>query len=194
MCSSPYGGSYACNCVDQPTMLVLFVALNANGVISDLDLKFKPRDQVNPGVSASPPAKGTAGASNYFAATLLTASGVAQSTFVFQDPRLATQNMGSGYMNASNASSVGEVGFAMPLAPGVSRLRIANWDTGQALLDLDLVGHIQLLCVDRPCLSLCQPANAPVDAATAPMGSTDGGIPDAPNSVDGSVADTAATE
>ena len=72
----------------------------------------------------------------------------------------------------------------MGLGAGVSTLHIENWGTGQTLVDLDLRGHLQILCIDRPCLSLCQSAG-PIDASAPAL---DSGAADAPVATDGEVA------
>lgn len=109
--------------------------------------------------------------------------------------------MGSGgaplrsllFSSASGASDSGvyyypaRTRFALDLQPGVETLRIENWSTGLVLVDLDLRGHLQLLCIDRPCLSIC--ASPGSDAGVAQQdgaGAMDTGVV-----VDGGVADAA---
>jgi len=78
----------------------------------------------------------------------------------------------------------------MELVPGASTLHIENWETGQTLVDLDLRGHLQLLCIDRPCLSICQ-VSASVDASG--LSATDAGVSADSGAVDGNALDAAAS-
>jgi hypothetical protein len=146
--------------VDQPYVLGVSIALASNGALTDLDVELFRQHQVRTNVSTQPPAKGTAGASDYDVATLLSADGIVQSSFVFANPLVAT--------TASTPTSHGHVEFTMPLVPGVSTLHVENWGSGVPLIDLDLRGHVQLLCVDRPCLSICQTPDGGFDSAVAP--------------------------
>jgi hypothetical protein len=173
-----HGGNSACGCVDQPYVLGVSLALGSNGALTNLDIDLFRQAQAGASVSASPPAKGTAGASAYDVATLVGADGIVQSIFVFANPLVATP--------AAAPTNHGHVEFTLPLAPGVSTLRVENWDSGLPLIDLDLRGHVQLLCVDRPCLSLCQTPDGGVDGAVA--AAVDGGVAPAVDSgaIDGS--------
>lgn len=160
-----YGGNPACGCVDQPYVLGVSITLESNGALNDLDVELFRQAEASASISAQPPAKGSAGASAYDVATLVNADGMVQSTFVFANPLVAT-----------SAGRHGRVQFTMPLAAGVSTLDVENWDSGALLIDLDLRGHVQLLCIDRPCLSLCQAPDGGVDSALAPA--VDGGAID----------------
>ena len=163
-----YGGNNACGCVDQPYVLGVSVALEINGALTDLDIDLLRRDRVSASVSVNPPAKGTAGASAYDVATLVSADGIVQSTFVFANPLVVT--------TAAASTRHWHVEFTMPLAPGVSTLHVENWDSGVLLVDLDLHGHVQLLCIDRPCLAICQTPDGGVDSSAATA--LDGGAVD----------------
>jgi hypothetical protein len=77
----------------------------------------------------------------------------------------------------------------MVLKPGITELRVENWETDQVLLDLDLRGHFQILCVDRPCLSICRAPDGGIDVGGEGSG-VDGGVvesvgPEDAESVDG---------
>jgi hypothetical protein len=158
-CASYGEGVYACGCVDQPYVLAVSIALDSNGALTDLDVDLLRQDKVGVSVSANPPAKGTPGASAYFLATLVTADGTVQSSFVFADP-MASVDAGSTRHR--------HVDFTMPLAPGTTTLNLENLDSGKPLIDLDLRGHVQLLCIDRPCLSICQAPDGGVDSSVVP--------------------------
>jgi hypothetical protein len=173
-----YGGSYACGCVDQPYVLGVSMALENNGALTDLDVELFRQNQASANVSAQPPAKGTAGANTYDIATLLSTDGIVQSSFVFANP-LAVATAGTSARH-------GHVEFAMPVAPGVSTLHVENWDSGAPLIDLDLRGHVQLLCVDRPCLSICQSPDGGMDSSVVPT--LDGGALDS-GAIDGLLID-----
>ncbi len=170
-CSSFGQGAHACGCVDQPYVLAVSLALDGNGALSDLDVDLLRQDKAGPSVSTSPPAKGTPGASAYFVATLMAADGTALSSFVFADPRLAWPDAGT--------TGHGHARFTMPLTSGAATLRLENWDSGISLIDLDLRGQLQLLCIDRPCLSICQaPDGGGADSPLVPEldgGAMDGG-------------------
>lgn len=157
-CANYGQGGNACNCADQPYVLGVSLALDSNGGLTDLDVDLFCQDQVAAGVSANPPDKGTPGADAYYVATLVTADGTAQSSFVFANP-LAWAD--AGYARH------GHVGFTLPLVPGTATLRLENWDSGIDLIDLDVRGHVQLLCIDRPCLAICQAPDGGADSPSA---------------------------
>jgi hypothetical protein len=167
-------GRYSCGCVDEPLVLgvsLAFVSSSGSG-LSDLDIDFFRQADVPATPSSIAPAKGTAGADGYFVASLRNETGDALTTLVFKDPRFALAD--AGYTWRPKAE------FILALPPGTSLLHIENWDTGQVLVDLDLRGHLQLLCIDRPCLSICQIPG--MDAAAPPAvdaGAVDGGTVEA---------------
>jgi hypothetical protein len=183
MCTGP--GRH-CGCVDEPYVLAVSLALvdNAGGStgLSDLDIDFFRQAGMSATPSANAPAKGDPGADGYFVASLLNEAGGALTTLVFQDPRLALGDAGYSWRARTR--------FIMALPPGVSSLHIENWDTGQVLVDLDLRGQLQLLCIDRPCLAVCQISGA--DAATA--SSVDAGAVDYPGAMDGQAVEVATSD
>ena len=170
-------GRYSCGCVDEPYVLAVSLALANNAGpsagLSDLDVDFFRQAGTSATPSANAPAKGTPGADGYFVASVLDEAGGVLTTLVFKDPRLALGD--AGYPLHARAR------FVVPLPSGAGSLRIENWDTGQVLIDLDLRGQLQLLCIDRPCLSVCQ--SPAVDAAVAPA--IDAGAADAAGAADG---------
>lgn len=179
LCSHAGGSGRSCVCVDRPYLVAASMAIDATGALSDLDLALVRADEIAPTSSVTPPAQGTPGASNDWVATLMGGDGSALSSLVFA----GTAGSDGGY-SRHHAWGAGRVRIVLPLLAGATDLRIESWDTGQLLVDLDLRGHLQLLCIDHPCLSLCpsrpsggvdagsaQPdggAVAPVDAAVTP--------------------------
>jgi len=142
-------------CVDEAYEIVLFAAFDDHLVASDVEVEFVREDRVSTPASVSPPAKGSAGADEYFVAKLVSAEGGVEVTYVFRDARL---KLGDGGVLGRV-----EVSLAMVLKPGITELRVENWETDQVLLDLDLRGHFQILCVDRPCLSICRAPDGGID-------------------------------
>jgi hypothetical protein len=156
LCGS-YGRSYSCACVDEPITLEVSLLLGANAGLTDLDIQLFRQAAMGVSPSASPPAKGSPGANGYFVASLRDDGGDTLSSLVFADPRLASGD--AGYLMHAKTR------FTIELVPRVSSLHIENWDTGQTLVDLDLRGHLQLLCFDLPCLSICPATPASADAS-----------------------------
>jgi hypothetical protein len=146
-CVNSAGGYYDCSCTNRPYAVVFSALLDGSAMWSDVDLALLRQDRVTVAGPVTPPAKGTPGANGYLLASLLSSDGVAHATSVVQDPR--RQRGDSGVLDRAS------VFFALGLDAGVTQLRIENWGTGQVLLDLDLRGHLQLLCFDHPCLSIC---------------------------------------
>ncbi len=176
------GHGHSCGCVDEPYVLLVSLALAGDAGLTDMHVEFSPRQDVPATQGVAPPAKGSPGADGYFMALIESSDGVALSTLVFKDPRLAQGDAGQPWRAKTQ--------FAMDLATGSTTLHIENWDTGQVLVDLDLRGHVQLLCLDRPCLSICQAAGG-VDASSAPP-AMDAGAGDHPSAVDSPAAEDAA--
>ncbi len=174
-CVAGYGGGgYGC-CVDKRYALAVEVRFTGGGGLQDLDVQLGAQDRIGVSSSATPPAPGTPGAAAYWVATLEDASGTDQTSLVFKGPDPSYAD--GGYGHASR------VQFALPLPAGAVTLHLQRWDSGQVLIDLDLRGHLQLLCVDRPCLSLCSGlAGTPsVDGGAPPDGAVvDAGVVDAP--------------
>ncbi len=174
-------GRYSCGCADEPYVLAVSLALaNSAGPsagLSDLDVDFFRQAGTAATPSANAPAKGTPGADGYFVASVLDDAGGVLTTLVFKDPRLALGD--AGYPSYARARLV------VPLPSGADSLRIENWGTGQVLIDLDLRGRLQLLCIDRPCLSVCQ--SPAVDATVAPA--VDAGAADIPGAADSEAVD-----
>jgi hypothetical protein len=171
-------GRHSCGCVDEPYVLVVSLAFpntTPSAGLSDLDIDFFREAGLSATPSATAPAKGTPGADAYFVASLLDEAGGALATVIFKDPRLAD----AGYPSYARAR------FTMTLPAGVSSLHIENWDTRQVVIDLDLRGHLQLLCIDRPCLSVCQASG--VDAAASPA--VDASAADTPGAASGEAAE-----
>ena len=144
-------------CVDQPWAVVFSMSLDASGVRSHASMDFLPSSRVQLTESVSSVAQGAPGSENLLAASLLSADQSILVQDVFGDPRVANAD-------ASRGNDSGFVQLALQLAPGTSRLVITDWNTGAVLVDLDLHGDLQLLCLNRPCLDLC----ASPDAGTSP--------------------------
>jgi len=176
-----HGRGYSCGCVDEPYVIGVSVALASNSGLTDLDIDFFRQARWEASQSAHPPAKGSPGAVGFFVASLVSSDGVALSTLVFENPRLALGD--AAYAHRA------EVEFAMLFPPGSATLHIENWDTGQVLIDLDLRGHLQLLCIDRPCLSICAASGGNVDASGGPT--VDAGARDYASALDGVAAEAA---
>jgi hypothetical protein len=154
--------------------LVLFNNGSSSVALSDLDIELLRQVGTSATTSASPPAKGAAGADSYFVASILSETGGTLTTLVFEDPRIALADAGYPWHGRNR--------FIIPLPSGADSLRIESWDTGQVLIDLDLRGQLQLLCIDRPCLAVCQ--SSAVDAAVAPAVDA-GGVADIAGAADG---------
>jgi hypothetical protein len=199
-CVNSGGGYYDCSCTDRPYAVAFSATLDGNTTWSNVDLTLVRQDRVTVPVAVTPPAKGAPGANAYLLASLLAADGSSQTTFVFQDPR--RQRGDSGVLDRASVS------LALGLKASVTQLRIENWGTGQVLLALDLRGHLQLLCIDRPCLSVCQSSDggvggvdgaltvdgAAVDGAAMDGAAVDGGRLDAPRAIDAPVASDAGVD
>jgi hypothetical protein len=154
-CAGPGNGDHAC-CVDHPYALGVSLSLAASGQLADLDVNVGAEQWMNVSAVATPPAAGSPGATAYWVASVEDGAGQVQSSLVFRDPE---PNNDGGY-----ALYEQRVRFVLPLAAGAALLHIQNWNSGQVLVDLDLRGQLQLLCIDHPCLSLCQ-ARPQTDAA-----------------------------
>ncbi len=182
-CAGSGQGAYGCACVDRPYVLAVSLALDDKGALSDLDVDLVRQDEAGVSVSANPPAKGTTGAAGYFLAKLVAVDGTVQSSFVFADPRVAWPDAG--------ATRHGHARFTMPLTSATATLHVETWDSGVPLVDLDLRGHLQLLCIDRPCLSVCQAPDGGARGPTGPeldSGATDGSTMDG-GTMDGGTMD-----
>ena len=176
-----HGRGRSCGCIDEPYVVAASVALDSTG-LTDLDMGLFRQAGTPASSSANPPAKGSPGAAGYFVASLLSSDGVVLTTLVFPDPRLAQGD--AAYAHGA------EVEFSMVLPPGGATLHIEHWDTGQVLIDLDLRGHLQLLCIDQPCLSICTTSGSSVDASSGSAVDRDAG--DYSSMLDGGAAEHAA--
>jgi hypothetical protein len=135
-------------CVKQSWAVVLGFSIDANGVVSRASTDFLPASRVRLTQSVSTVSQGAPGSEGLLAASLISAGGDVLSQDLLDDPRSDNDH---GTAERGNSHSV----LSIQLVPGISRLVITNWETGAALLDLDLQGDIQLLCLNQPCLSLC---------------------------------------
>ena len=151
-------------CVDQPWAVVFGFSLDANGLLSHARTDYLPASRVRLTQSVSSVAQGVPGSENLLAVSLLSAGDNVLAQDLFNDPRSADAD-------ARMEHGGGLVELALQLVPDTNRLEIANWNTGVVLLDLDLHGDLQLLCLDWPCLDLC--ASPDAGAATASDGSAD---------------------
>ena len=135
-------------CLEQPWALVFDFALGADGSLSQTGMDFLPTSRVRLTTSVSSVAQGAPGSENLLAASLISADGVVLSRVLFDAPRFAD----AGVRMSPDRDFIE---LALQLAPDTQRLVITNWNTGAVLLDLDLHGDLQLLCLNQPCLDLC---------------------------------------
>jgi len=153
-----HGGPVACDCKAELVALAVELGFFGRGVLGDVDVDFVRSTSTTP--SATLPPQESAGASGYVVASLKDASGATLATVALADPRTKVSDGGSAWTR-----------FLLPVPSAPAELHVENWGTGQILVDLDLRGHVQLLCIDRPCLSICSGAVdggalAPWDAAS----------------------------
>jgi hypothetical protein len=174
-----YGG--ACGCVDRPYVVAVSLALASPTTVKDLRVELVRADEFPPSGSVVPPAQDSAGANGYWVATLMGSGGAPLASVVFSSAGGARN---TGYHDSTSTR------FALGLQPGVETLRIENWSTGQVLVDLDLRGHLQLLCIDRPCLSVCPPSGAGSDGGATQQPLDGGGGGDGRGAADAGVGDT----
>jgi hypothetical protein len=151
-------------CVEQPWAMAFGFSIDASGVISNASMDFLPAYHARLTQTVSTVAQGAPGSEGLLAASLISAGGDLLSRTLFEDPRLV-----GGYGKSEHRGSYGEL--LIQLAPGTIRLLITNWVTGAGLLDLDLRGDTQLLCLNHPCLNLC--GNPDGGASLSPDGSAD---------------------
>jgi hypothetical protein len=123
-------------------------SIDTNGVMSHASLDFLPASRVRLTQSVSTVAQDAPGSERLLAASLISASGDILSQSLIDDPRFAND---AGKAERSNGYSI----VSIQLVPGASRLVMKNWETSTTLLDLDLHGELQLLCLNQPCLNLC---------------------------------------
>jgi len=128
-------------------------SIDANGVMSHASLDFLPASRVRLTQSVSTVAQGAPGSERLLAASLTSASGDILSQNLIDDPRFAND---AGKTERGHSYSI----VSIQLIPGASRLVMKNWETGTTLLDLDLHGELQLLCLNQPCLNLCATSDA----------------------------------
>jgi hypothetical protein len=157
-------------CVEQPWALAFGFSIDANAVISHASMDFLPATHVQLTRSVSTVTQGAPGSDRLLSASLISASGDVLSQALFDDPRLT-----SDYAKRGTSYDM----LSLQLVPGAVRLVIRSWQTAAVLLDLDLHGDIQLLCLNQPCLDLCSNP----DAGTPPPID---GSQDTPSAVDGS--------
>jgi hypothetical protein len=138
-------------------------------------MDFLPVSRVRLTQSVSTVAQGAPGSERLLAASLISADGNVLSLDLFDDPRFAND-----YGKAERGGRYGVL--SIQLVPGAIRLVITNWETGAPMLDLDLHGDIQLLCLNQPCLNFCINPNGSLSPAL------DGGA-DLPAAVDESATD-----
>jgi len=136
------------HCIELPWAMAFGFSIDANGAMSHASMDFLPVSRVRLTPSVSTVAQGAPGSERLLAASLISAGGNSLSQVLFDDPRFVND---FGKADHGNSYSV----LAIQLVPGATRLVITNWETGAALLDLDLHGDIQLLCLNQPCLNLC---------------------------------------
>jgi len=144
-----YPGPGVAACVDKPLALEVSIALDDKGSLSDLDIGFRHgyRDANGLGPALPPQETLDAGANADFLASLLSADGTALSAVYFRGPQPGLYN---------DLGATFRVVLILPLVPGATTLEVKNQASGEVIIDLDLRGHLQLLCIDQPCLSLCQ--------------------------------------
>ena len=144
--------------------MVFGFSLDTNGLLSHARTDYLPASRVRLTQSVSSVPQGAPGSENLLAVSLLSAGGNVLAQDLFDDPR-------SPNLDARTEHLGGSVELALQLVPDTNRLEISNWNTGVVLLDLDLHGDLQLLCLDWPCLDLCTSPDA--GAATTSDGSAD---------------------
>jgi hypothetical protein len=154
----------------RPWALAFGFSIDANATISHASMDFLPAAHMQLTQSVSTIAQGAPGSERLLSAALISASGAVLSQSLFDDPRLTNDY-------AKHATSYGML--SLQLVPGAIRLVIKSWQTAALLLDLDLHGDIQLLCLNQRCLDLCSNP----DAGTPPPLD---GSQDTPPAVDGS--------
>lgn len=167
------GRRYACGCADRPYDVAVAMKVANGTTLESLDTALLPSDRGGLPAPVTPPAQGTPAADGYWVATLMSEDGEPLGSSVF-GARHSPDD--AGYRHGT------PVELAVPLVPAAAILRIENWDSGQVLIDLDLRGHLQVLCIDRPCLSICSAARGSSDA-----GAGEDGPEDAPAAVDAAV-------
>lgn len=189
------GAPVACGCVAEPYVVAADMSLTSGGSLADLRIRLLPTSVFGTVPSVSPPAAGTAAANDTWVATLLDGSGSALGSTLVTLPGSGVDggsyasggSYGQGYSGGYGAN---EAIFAIALTPGATTLRVASYASGRVLVDLDLRGHLQLLCIDHPCLAVCQSASAGMDGGT--RSPVDGGVPgDVSGVLDGGARDAA---
>jgi hypothetical protein len=130
--------------------------------MSHASLDFLPASHVRLTQSVSTVALGAPGSERLLAASLISDGGNVLSQDLIDYPHFAYD---AGKSERGNSYSV----LAIQLVPGASRFAITNWETGATLLDLELHGELQLVCLNQPCLDLC----ATPDSGSSPP--VDGG-------------------
>ena len=152
-------------CVDTPIVLAVSLELDGSASLTDLDISFRRDHRAVANLNPASPFEGAPNPSAGFLASLLSADGTPLSTAAFKYPILGLGNTGPG-------SGV-RVDLTLSLVPGATTLEVENRDSGRVLIDLDLRGHLQLLCLDEPCLSVCR---APDAGAPSPWTAIDAGV------------------
>lgn len=164
MCSSQ-GTSYDCSCHSEAVALLVELGFANDGTLHDVDVDFVRRSSIELTASAVLPAQGTAAASSYWRASLRDGAGAEVAMLALADPRVAGGNRW--------------IAFALPVPVMPASLHLENWGTAQVIVDLDLRGHVQLLCIRRPCLPICPSGidgglPSPLDASGLDAGGADG--------------------
>jgi hypothetical protein len=136
-------------CVQQAWTMAFGFSIDASDVISHAGIDFLPANRAQLTQTVSTVAQGAPGSQGLLSAALISANGDPLARVLFEDPRLV-----GSYGRSQFGGSYGEV--FIRLVPGALRLVITNWATGAVLLDLDFRGDRQLLCLNQPCLDLCE--------------------------------------